>query len=383
MVFIFETHPVQYRAPLYQELQKLFPDRFKVFYASDCSVRGHHDAGFNATVKWDTPLLQGYPHEILANEHGAPLTTFRSLTGKGIFRLLRSARPSRILLCQFSHEYSWTVFLSAVILRIPVWIRQETQDEAFERTVWKQRARSLFYRCLYQFVQGALFIGALNRAHLIKHGMHPNGLFPAPYCVSTPLIQMSQEEKQERRDRLRSRLGVASTDFVISFFGKLIPKKDPALLLQAYQLLDPLSQSRTKLLFVGNGELQSELERSSESAGIPAIYPGFINQSEISDYYLASDLVVLPSRRAGETWGLVVNEGLHAGCAVIVSEAVGASAEFAGLDRVRVIPVGDAAACALAMAELSRMPRSFTWADQALFPYSIPQVARGFHPLFN
>jgi len=30
--------------------------------------------------------------------------------------------------------------------------------------------------------------------------------------------------------------------------------------------------------------------------------------------------MVLPSRRAGETWGLVVNEALQAGCAVIVSE---------------------------------------------------------------
>jgi hypothetical protein len=45
-LFIFETHPVQYRAPVYRELQKLKPDSFRIFYATDCSVRGHLDRDF-------------------------------------------------------------------------------------------------------------------------------------------------------------------------------------------------------------------------------------------------------------------------------------------------------------------------------------------------
>ena len=50
---------------------------------------------------------------------------------------------------------------------------------------------------------------------------------------------------------------------------------------------------------------------------------GFINQSELPTYYAAADVFVLPSHY--ETWGLVVNEALSAGLAVIATKEVGAT----------------------------------------------------------
>ncbi len=61
MILIFDSHPVQYKAPVYQCLQKMRPDAFRVIYASDCSVRGHQDREFGTRVSWDVPLLAGYP----------------------------------------------------------------------------------------------------------------------------------------------------------------------------------------------------------------------------------------------------------------------------------------------------------------------------------
>jgi glycosyltransferase involved in cell wall biosynthesis len=78
-----------------------------------------------------------------------------------------------------------------------------------------------------------------------------------------------------------------------------------------------------------------------------------VNQSELGANYLAADVLVLPSRRMGETWGLVVNEALHAGCGVIMTDAVGCYREFGSWERVRVISEGDANACAGALAEIS------------------------------
>ena len=85
MILILESHPVQYRAPVYRCLQRLRPDKFNVVYATDCSVRGHIDNGFGLKVKWDEPLLSGYPNLVLNNERGTPLSHARSLHGKGIF----------------------------------------------------------------------------------------------------------------------------------------------------------------------------------------------------------------------------------------------------------------------------------------------------------
>jgi len=46
---------------------------------------------------------------------------------------------------------------------IDIWIRQETQDEAFERDARKAIARAFFYRLIYSQLAGAFYIGNLNR----------------------------------------------------------------------------------------------------------------------------------------------------------------------------------------------------------------------------
>ena len=57
-------------------------------------------------------------------------------------------------------------------------------------------------------------------------------------------------------------------------------------------------------------------------------------------YYAVADVLVLPSER--EPWGLVINEAMNAGTAVIVSDQVGAAADLVE-DGVNgyVVPVGD------------------------------------------
>ena len=103
-LLVFDSHPVQYKAPVYQQLARLMPGAFKVVYATDCSVRGHRDRDFGQVVAWDTPLLDGYEYIVLNNERGVPLQGFRSLTGRGIFKRLRQLKPQAVLISQFLYE---------------------------------------------------------------------------------------------------------------------------------------------------------------------------------------------------------------------------------------------------------------------------------------
>jgi glycosyltransferase involved in cell wall biosynthesis len=134
------------------------------------------------------------------------------------------------------------------------------------------------------------------------------------------------------------------------------------------------------LVFVGNGSLQADLQlmanRVREQYKIESYFPGFINQQALPDWYLAADTVVLPSRRMGETWGLVVNEALQAGSNVVVSDAVGCSVDFGGWPRVRVIPEGSSSALAVALESLMSLPRDFHWAEDRLQAYSIEAAAQ-------
>ena len=374
-LFIFDSHPVQYKAPVYQQLAKLIPGTLKVIYCTDCSVRGHQDKDFGRVVAWDTPLLEGYDYVVLNNERGVPLQGFRSLTGRGMFRLLKIARPSAVLISQFLYEADLVTYLSCLLLRIPIWIRHETQDEAFQRRLWKRMLRSLAYRLIYSGVSHAFFIGQLNREHLLRHGMKESRLSFAPYCVDSPVAGMSGDEKVTARREMRVKLGIRDSEAVVLFSGKLIPKKAPDLILEAFSLLSPERRSATRVVFLGSGVMMDELKRRAEQFAGSVIFAGFVNQLELPDYYLAADMLILPSRRMGETWGLVVNEALHAGCGVIVSDAVGSHREFGAWERVRVIKEHDAQACAQAIEELARFPRFFDWCAKEMEPYSVAAAA--------
>ena len=374
--FIFDSHPVQYKAPVYQELQRMRPGSFKVIYVSDCSVRGHHDKDFGQRVAWDTPLMHGYPHMVLQNERGVPLHGFRSLSGRGILALLKRDRPVAALISQFLYASDLAAYLSCLYLGIPIWIRHETQDSAFIRPPWKTVLRHLFYRLAYRGVSHAFYIGQANREHLLNHGMPPARMTFSPYCTPPPRAGMDATAKQQARNDLRATLGVAADETLLLFSGKFIDKKNPGLLLDTLGHLGPEELQKVKLVYVGSGVLDPILrQRAAQFAG-RVIFAGFVNQGAMPDYYLAADVLALPSRRAGETWGLVVNEALQAGCGVVVSEAVGCHREFGGWERVRVIPDNDAAACAKALRDLARFPRSFDWCASAIERYSTTVAAR-------
>jgi glycosyltransferase involved in cell wall biosynthesis len=65
---------------------------------------------------------------------------------------------------------------------------------------------------------------------------------------------------------------------------------------------------------------------------IPASFTGFLNQTEISQAYVAADCLVLPSDY-GETWGLVVNEALASQLPCIVSDACGCAENLVPPDQ--------------------------------------------------
>ena len=372
MLLVLESHPIQYRVPVYQCMERLRAGACKVLFGTDGSMRGHRDPGFGRAVKWDTELLAGYPFEVLHNQRGDTLEHRTSLHGRGIAARLRRERPAAVLLNGLVFQMDFAAYFAALRLGIPVWLRSETQDAAFDRAPWKEAVRRLCYRLLYRPLQRAFFIGELNRRHLLRHGVAPERLRPARYCVTDPLRDVTRAEKERRRRAARQQLGVADHELVVAFFGKLIPKKNPDLLFAARQLLPEPLRQRTRLLLVGSGELEAGLRTRDARA----IFTGFINQIALPDYYLAADVVVLPSRRMGETWGLVVNEALQAGCAAIVSDAVGCAEEFKTWERVRVFPVGDAAQLARHLVALSALPRDFDWCRERLAGYSIEAAAR-------
>ncbi|ASU36709.1 glycosyltransferase [Mucilaginibacter xinganensis] len=379
-LLVFDSHPVQYRAPIWQAIENQQPGSLHVVYASDCSLRGHSDHGFGKTFAWDEPMLSGYNNTILNCENGVPLSNWQSLTGKGVRNVLKLHKPAAVLLTGLNYKYDLVAYFNALILGIPVWLRCETQDEAMSRTKLKAGVRGLLYRLAYLGIGRFLFIGELNKKHYLTHGVPAKKLSPALYGTVNRFESLNGEMKQALRSNARQDANIPDQKIVIGFSGKFISKKNPAILFQMLDFLPGATLNNISFYFIGSGPLEQQLLDLADEVlkkwGIKTYFAGFVNQSKIAAHYLAIDVFILPSKKMGETWGLVVNEALQAGCSVIVSSAVGSSVNFKPLQRFRIFEDGNAKQLAHRFEELLNLKRDFNWAESALIPYSIEVTAK-------
>jgi glycosyltransferase involved in cell wall biosynthesis len=377
-VLIIDTHPVQYRAPIYADMAQAHDVSLVVAYYNDASVQGYLDVEFQKEIKWNTPLLSGYAYEVLLPGRKDTRDGFFGFKGINVLALLRRHKPDLVIVHSVNHLVGIRFGLVARLLGIRCWLRVETQDEAFvRRSGMKQNLRKLIYRSVYSLFDGAFCFGKLNRQHLLAHGFRPQQLVTTHFSTVDKDQGLSEDDKQSRRDTLRHRLGISPDRLVVGVFGKLISKKDPETVMKAcLQMAQRLKREVTCIL-VGSGALEADLvERYGNAAQVRFVFAGFVNQEEIGDYYLAADVVVLASRREGEVWGLVCNEALQAGCALAMSEAVGAAAEFGELERCGIFPTGDVGALVDLLVRLAAFPRDFNWCRPFMEDYSTEAAAR-------
>jgi glycosyltransferase involved in cell wall biosynthesis len=150
----------------------------------------------------------------------------------------------------------------------------------------------------------------------------------SPYCVDASTFECDEAARDHLRAGTRRSLEVTEEEITLLFSGKLVRRKGPELLAQAVASLPVGVRARVALVFLGDGELRAPLEVLARRLGLHKVrFLGFRNQTELSRYYHAADLLVLPSAHS-ETWGLVVNEALHHGVPCVVSKAVGCAPDL-------------------------------------------------------
>ena len=380
LVVFFATHPVQYHAPVFRALAERRPNQFVVWYGSDFSLRGYRDREFATELAWDQPLLAGYRSEIVGDLASGGLAGPGTLRGRDFSPRLKARQVGAVVLTSLRYHFDFAAWFSALKARVPIWMRVETTDVAQRRSGLRSFVRARLYRHVYGSLVGAYPIGEHNRSHLRAYGSPSLVLQQSPYAVPDPFAGLSRDEKTARRMSFRATHGISPAARVVLFCGKFIEKKDPLCLLAALARLEAAPGGggpETHAVFVGEGPLRPEIEAAAKKLASPTTLTGFLNQAELPAAYLASDVLVLPSRRQGETWGLVVNEALMAGCAVAVSDAVGCAVEFGHWARCRVFPEGEPAALTRALQDLLAFSRDFDWARRGMAAYSIEAAADG------
>lgn len=362
-LLILASHPVPYHASVFRRISQQLAQaghECLVVYLSDFSLQEYFERSFSVSFAWDEPLLDGYRSEILNKSVNNQPLSFFDLKAPGWQQLLESEKPTRLLVVTLNYLGAVSATVQARLQGIPATLRCETNDVAFVRSNYKAIGRSLVYKSLYTLFDSAIAIGTLNHQHLLSHGFNSKPLGLSYYCVPDRFQSLCLEEKQRLRETLRRQLGFSDHQTVLLFCGKLIVKKNPELLLEAVSQIPETERRRLALLYVGAGFLAEKLQSMTANLSqLKVHFAGFKNQLELPPYYLAADLMVLPSRRQGETWGLVVNEALHAGLPCIVTDAVGCAVDFADFPDFQVIPENDPISLAEVITKVMDRPREF------------------------
>jgi glycosyltransferase involved in cell wall biosynthesis len=356
------SHPIQYQAPLLRRVAQEPDIDLTVFFGSDFSVRDYKDAGFGVGVKWDVPLLDGYCHEFLPVLRDNANPGALSPLNYGIFSRLRGSRRAPAFDVLWVHGYSslntLQGMLAAKSLDIPVLVRAEPWLGDRDRSGPTLAVKQLFFMLLRGLVDGALPIGTLN-AEYWRHYMGED--FPQyrmPYAVDNHYFQDRSEEAREGRPALQEELNLDPARPVILFASKLQSRKRCGDLVEAYKDLSPGGKPRPYLVIVGDGEERAALERQVAESRLEGVrFCGFRNQSELPRFFDLATVFVLPSRH--EPWGLIVNEVMNAGRAVIVSNDVGCQPDLIedGVEGC-VFPAGDVAALTDALRKVLATPET-------------------------
>lgn len=359
------SHPIQYQAPLLRRIAQEPDIELTVLYGSDFSVRGYKDEGFGGVgVKWDIPLLEGYHHEFLpALRDDATVSVTRPLN-YGIFGRLRGGKDKSAYDVIWVHGYS-TInavhgILAAKSLGIPVLLRAESWLRDRQRGGLKLAAKRLIFELLKQCIDGVLPIGTLNAAYWRHYLGEDFPQYLVPYAVDNDYFQRRSQEMRPYRERLQKELNLDPSRPVILFASKLQRRKRCEDLLTAYLNLSPGPglDPHPYLVIVGDGEERGALEKQATDSGCSGIrFCGFRNQSELPGFFDLATVFVLPSRH--EPWGLIVNEVMNAGRAVIVSDDVGCQPDLI-TDGVEgcVFPVGDVEALTDALRRVLATPET-------------------------
>jgi teichuronic acid biosynthesis glycosyltransferase TuaC len=150
----------------------------------------------------------------------------------------------------------------------------------------------------------------------------------------------------------RARLGVPEGRPVVSYVGKLVPRKGVDTLIEAMGLLGRRPQGAPLLVAAGDGSLRPALERRAAELGVAeqVRFVGKVAHDEVGWWMAAGDLFVLPSLSEGLP--TVVCEAMNCGRPVVATAVDGTPEIVRDGQTGLLVPPSDPGALAEALARV-------------------------------
>ena len=273
--------------------------------------------------KWDAETTDSPYKMVFLKNIGIPVsseTAFVCNINYNIYQEIKRYNPNHIIVA------GWDSFatLAAVVYarthnrEIVLWAGSTIYEDSFIRKI------SLPYvKFILRFFDGFISYGTASEEYMRLLGVRKNIEHFYNSVDVDHFLTQGQLSLQEKR-MLKEKIGVRNSSRVIVFSGRLVTIKCVDLLIKAFLQVNEKFQD-IELLIVGYGPEEQRLKKmAGENSRIHFL--GHRGIDEIPGIYGISDILVLPS--ISEPWGLVVNEAMACGCAIIASDRCGCSKDL-------------------------------------------------------
>ena len=342
---------MQYHVGIYRALEALPDVESTVFYEDRIGLEPVFVEGFGQTIKWDIDLLSGYRHEFLKNLSRNPEGGFFSRTNPGVVKVLRHGAYDAVLFAGYMKLTDWLVYVTAHLTGTPIIFRGEAiLRPGAPSAGLKNRLKNWILPRFLKGVDAVLYTCSGNREYFRHYAVPDEKMRLIPCAVDNAFFRRECARLSGGRAALREELGLRQHDFVIAFAARMLPVKRGHDLIEA---VSRVGRDNVVILFIGDGPERKRLEQLAEERGVRAVFAGFINQGEISRYYVVSNMFAMVSECDRSPKAL--NEALNFALPIVCTTAVGTAPDLVhDGDNGFMVEVGDVAAMAAKIDHLSR-----------------------------
>lgn len=303
---------LDYRIPLYGELNKLSSGNFHLIYSKEripkrCDDKVREVLGENAhPLEKEKHLKFGDTSSDFANSSlNIPIPS-------GLYRMIKDVRPDAILAEGFFQFTPWALVYS-FIHKIPLYI-------AYERTAHTERNcpvwRRIYRKFIGKFVTGYLANGSLTKEYLISQGVKPEQIQTGGMCAdSKGLADAVKALNSKEIVAFKKKIvGEAFCGLSYALVGRMIARKGVAYALDGWMEHIKMYPD-DKLILIGDGPLLDEYKTEYTHKSI--IFAGGIDYREIYKYYAIADVFFIATLE--DNWSLVVPEAMACGLPIACS----------------------------------------------------------------
>jgi glycosyltransferase involved in cell wall biosynthesis len=302
----------------------------KVVYTLGDNLYSAVDNGFGIRENWNIDLLSGYDYDFIENTSCHPSSiTYLGIKNPSLIERIKEYKADGIIVYGWKHQSHFLV-LNYFHGKVPVIFRGDstTLDDCSGFSL-RSYFRFVLLQLVYRKVDYVLSPGTASDQYFLKSGLKQNQIIRAEHAIDNERFMSMSETEEKELLNLKSSFSIKENQVVFLFAGKFIAKKNPLLLIEAFQQLKKIKEN-VRLLLVGNGILEKQIKEhinrlplqiSSSMTVLP-----FQDQRQMKLLYRVANVFVLPSK--SETWGLSVNEALACGTPVIVSYKCGSSKDL-------------------------------------------------------